>query len=59
MQNGMGVDQTIAIPTQGNFFLRLGVHDLTSDHIGTLEVPVETIKLLPPPNTPTTANPAP
>jgi VWFA-related protein len=59
MQSGMGIDQTIAIPTHGEFFLRLGVHDLNSDHIGTLEVPVETIKLLPPQNTPTTSNPAP
>ena len=58
MQNGMGIDETIAIPANGNFFLRLGVHDLNSDHIGTLEVPVETIKLLPPQNTSTTANPA-
>jgi VWFA-related protein len=59
MQNGMGIDQTIAVPTHGNFFLRLGVHDLNSDHIGTLEVPVETIKLLPPQNNPTASNPAP
>jgi VWFA-related protein len=52
MQNGFGIDQTIAVPTHGDFFLRLGVHDLTSDRIGALEVPVETIKLLPPQTTP-------
>jgi VWFA-related protein len=59
MQNRMSAEQTIAIPAHGNFFLRLGVHDHNSDHIGALEVPVETIKLLPPQNTPPTAMHAP
>lgn len=44
MRGGLGFTQTIAMPAQGNYFLRLGVHDLTSDHIGALEVPAELIK---------------
>ena len=47
MRGGVGIDQTIAIPLNGNFFLRLGVHDLVSERIGALEVPVEAIKLQP------------
>jgi hypothetical protein len=45
MRGGLGIEQTIAIPTQGDFFLRLGVHDIVSDSIGALEVSTEEIKL--------------
>jgi VWFA-related protein len=43
-------DQTIAVPVDGNpipgnFFLRVGVAERPSGHIGTLEVPTEWIKL--------------
>jgi VWFA-related protein len=38
-------DQTIAMPDKGFFFLRAGVHELSSGHIGALEVPGEWIKL--------------
>ena len=48
--SGLGVDETIAVPAKGDFFLRIGVVDLISGRIGALEVPVETIKLLPPAN---------
>jgi hypothetical protein len=47
MRGGIGLDQTIAVPTHGNYFLRLGLHDLTSGHIGALEIPVESIQLHP------------
>lgn len=45
INNGMGALQTIAIPSHGDYFLRLGVHDLNSGHIGALEIPAESIKL--------------
>jgi hypothetical protein len=47
INNGIGADQTIAIPAHGDYFLRLGVHDLNSGHIGALEIPAESIKLIP------------
>ena len=47
MRGGVGVTQKIAIPVRGDFFLRLGVHDVNSDHIGALEIPAESIKLPP------------
>jgi VWFA-related protein len=45
MRSGVGYEMTVAIPTNGNFFLRAAVHDLTSDRIGALEIPAEAIKL--------------
>jgi hypothetical protein len=48
LRQGLVDDQTIAIPVNGNFFLRTGVEEMTTDRIGALEVPVESIKLSPP-----------
>ena len=52
MQTGVAFDQTIAIPVAanpvpGNFFLRIGIHEITTDHIGVVELPAEWIKLPP------------
>jgi hypothetical protein len=44
-RSGLGIDETIAIPVKGNYFLRIGVHDVPSDKVGALEVPVDQIKL--------------
>ena len=41
--SGLGVQQQIAVPVKGNYFLRIGVHDVASDHIGGLEIPVEEV----------------
>jgi VWFA-related protein len=38
-------DQTIAMPTTGVFFLRAGVHEIPTGHIGALEIPAEAIQL--------------
>jgi VWFA-related protein len=35
--------QTIAVPEKGNYFLRLGVVDTTSELMGTLEIPADNI----------------
>ncbi len=43
--SGLALKEKIAIPTKGNYFLRLGVHDLTGDRIGAFEIPVDQIKL--------------
>jgi VWFA-related protein len=45
MRGGMGSDQTIAIPAKGNFFLRVGVRDLSGGLVGSVEIPVDQIKL--------------
>jgi len=43
LAGGMVVRQEIAVPVKGNFFLRIGVHDLGSDRIGALEIPVDAV----------------
>jgi len=42
---GLPAQEQIAVPVKGNYFLRVGVHDVPSDHIGALEIPVEEIHL--------------
>jgi len=44
MKAGVTTKQTIAVPARGNFFFRISVHDLESDNIGALEVPVSEVK---------------
>ena len=43
--SGLHFKQQIAIPVKGSFFLRLGVHDLTGDQVGALEIPVDQVHL--------------
>jgi hypothetical protein len=45
MRSGVGIDQSIAIPVKGNYFLRMGVHDVPGNKLGVLEVPVDQIQL--------------
>jgi hypothetical protein len=47
---GLTLDQTIAVPVTGNplpgnFFLRVGVRETPTGHVGAIEVPAEWIKL--------------
>ncbi len=44
LQHGLPFIVHIAIPVKGNYFLRLGVHDLTSDAVGAMEIPVDQIR---------------
>jgi len=43
LDNGASVRQEIAIPAKGDYILRVGVHDLTTDHVGAIEIPVSSI----------------
>jgi hypothetical protein len=45
LRYGFGMTQVVAIPVKGEYFLRLGVHDLTSEDVGALEIPVDEVKL--------------
>ena len=45
MHTGLGTRQTIAVPAKGTYFLRFGVHDLTTNKIGAMEVPVDNVQL--------------
>jgi hypothetical protein len=43
---GVQYRQEISVPVKGEYFLRIGVHDLTSDKVGALEVPVDSVSHL-------------
>jgi hypothetical protein len=43
LASGLPVRQQSAVPVKGSFFLRVGVHDAASDHIGALEIPVDEV----------------
>lgn len=49
--------QQISVPVKGEYYLRLGMHDDTSAHVGALELPIASVAKLPP--IPTQATPAP
>jgi VWFA-related protein len=40
LQHGVLTRQTIDAPDKGDYFLRVGVHDLNSDNVGALEIPL-------------------
>jgi len=44
LATGLPARQEIAVPVKGNYFLRVGVHDVASDHIGALEIPVDEVR---------------
>jgi len=44
LASGLVAEQEIAVPVKGNYFLRVGVHDVASDHIGALELPVDEVR---------------
>ena len=43
LAGGLPIRQQVAVPVKGNFFLRIGVHDMGSDHIGAMEIPVDAV----------------
>jgi VWFA-related protein len=45
LQKGLSIKSQIAIPVKGNYFLRLGVHNVNGDQIGALEIPLDQVKL--------------
>jgi hypothetical protein len=45
LTSGLPEKMEVAVPVKGSFFLRLGVHDVTGDQVGALEIPVDQIKL--------------
>ena len=45
LQKGLSIKSQIAIPVKGNYFLRLGVHNVDGDQIGALEIPMDQVRL--------------
>jgi VWFA-related protein len=44
MKTGLQMYQYIDAPVQGEYFLRLGVHDITSDRVGAIELPLNAVQ---------------
>ncbi len=50
--------QQISVPAKGDYYLRLGMRDIGSDHVGAVELPVTAVAKLPPVAVPLPAPPA-
>jgi hypothetical protein len=48
LSKGIIYHQQLSVPAKGNYFVRIGLRDLTGDHIGTIELPVAAVLNLPP-----------
>jgi VWFA-related protein len=48
LTSGYPLHQQISVPAKGNYFLRIGLRDITGDRLGAIEVPVANISKLPP-----------
>jgi len=44
LNTGANAHQDIDIPATGDYVLRIAVHDLTTDHVGAIEVPISSVK---------------
>ena len=61
MHHGVLWHQEVSVPLKGDFYLRIGVRDLTSNRVAAVEVPVTAVKNLPPltsPVSPPSTSPA-
>jgi VWFA-related protein len=45
---GFQYQQEISVPVKGEYYLRVGIHDLTTNRVGALELPVSLVSALPP-----------
>jgi len=47
-RGGLHFVQQISVPDKGNYYLRIGVHDMDGDGTGAVEFPVTAVRNLPP-----------
>ncbi|HEY9126162.1 MAG TPA: VWA domain-containing protein [Acidobacteriaceae bacterium] len=47
-RGGLHFVQQISVPDKGDYYLRIGIHDLDGDHAGAVELPVAALRNLPP-----------
>jgi VWFA-related protein len=48
LAGGVPFRQEVSVPVKGDYTLRIGLHDLTGNRVGAVEVPVATVRNLPP-----------
>ena len=56
-KQGLQYRQQISVPLKGEHYFRIGVHDMVSDRVGALELPVAKVSRLPALNAPLAAAP--
>ena len=55
LRSGMRFHQQVSVPAKGDYYLRIGVHDMAGDHVGAIEVPIASVRNLPPADAPAPA----
>jgi len=48
LSGGMAFHQQVSVPVKGHYYLRTAIHDMISDRVGAVEVPVEAVAKLDP-----------
>jgi VWFA-related protein len=48
IHSGFPFHQEVSVPLNGDYSIRVGIHDVNSDRIGAVEIPVASLKDLPP-----------
>jgi hypothetical protein len=48
LTGGMAFHQEISVPVKGQYFIRTAIHDLNSDRVGAVEIPVAAVAGLDP-----------
>jgi hypothetical protein len=46
--SGIQFRQEISVPVKGDYYLRIGIRDDTTDHVGAIELPIAAVSKLPP-----------
>jgi VWFA-related protein len=57
LKHGLPYHQEISVPVKGQYYLRVGIHDLNGNRVGALELPIASIKDLAPPPSNVTPTP--
>ena len=57
LSGGMAFHQQISVPMKGQYYIRTAIHDMVSDRVGAVEVPVATVAKLDPLKEVTEASP--
>jgi VWFA-related protein len=47
LKHGIPWHQEISVPVKGTYYLRIGIHDLASNRVGAVEIPVAAVQNLP------------
>jgi VWFA-related protein len=48
LAGGMAFHQQVSVPVKGKYYLRTAIHDMVSDNVGAVEVPVDAVSRLDP-----------